>query len=144
MGLATWSPELRRWLEETAREAGFDSAGVAEVRDADDPYAAEEAARFAAWVEAGRAGEMEYLKRRDDAGTLVRSGLRVVAVRTTKALPFLRITMINCSDDCGGSKQNYLSGPGATLGAMLIPGHWWSGLRPCRLELDGLARIPAC
>ena len=77
MNLAMWTPELRRWLEESAREAGFDSAGVAEVRDADDPSAAEEAARFAAWVEAGRAGEMEYLKRRDDAGTFVRSGLRV-------------------------------------------------------------------
>lgn len=87
MSLAAWNPELRRWLEETAREAGFDSAGVAAVRDPDDPDVAEQATRFAAWVEAGRAGEMEYLKRRDDAGTLVRSGLRV-------AIPWARSVVV--------------------------------------------------
>ena len=70
-----------------AREAGFDAAGVAEVREPCDPAAAQEAARFADWVEAGHAGEMEYLKRRDEAGTLVRSALRV-------AMPWARSVVV--------------------------------------------------
>ena len=82
-----WTPELRQRLEEIAQEAGFDAVGVASVRDPDDPQAAREAARFAAWVESGGAGEMEYLKRRDEAGTLVRSGLRV-------AIPWARSVIV--------------------------------------------------
>jgi epoxyqueuosine reductase len=117
MGLATWSPELRRWLEETAREAGFDSAGVAEVRDADDPYAAEEAARFAAWVEAGRAGEMEYLKRRDDAGTLVRSGLRV-------AIPWARSVVVCAMNYNADAPRSIEAAP---QGAGWIARYAWSG-----------------
>jgi epoxyqueuosine reductase len=85
--LDRWTPELRQWLEESAREAGFDASGVAEVRKAGDPVAAQDAERFAAWVEAGRAGEMEYLKRRDEEGSLVRSGLQV-------ALPWARSVVV--------------------------------------------------
>ena len=72
-----WNAELRGWLDRSAREVGFEAVGVARVRDAQDPDATREAARYTAWVEAGRAGEMEYLKRRDEAGTLIRSGVRV-------------------------------------------------------------------
>jgi len=72
-----WTTELRQWLDTRARETGFDAAGVAEVRESDDPDVARESARFTDWVEAGRAGEMEYLKGRDDAGVLLRSALRV-------------------------------------------------------------------
>ena len=61
--------------------------GVAEVRDPAEPATAREAARFSGWVEAGRAGEMEYLKRRDDAGTLVRSALQV-------AMPWARSVVV--------------------------------------------------
>ena len=68
---------MREWLDGISREVGFDASGVAAVAGLDEDDAAEEAQRFSAWVEAGRAGEMEYLKRRDDAGTLVRSGLGV-------------------------------------------------------------------
>jgi epoxyqueuosine reductase len=71
-----WTPELRLWLDASAREAGFDVAGVAPVLDATDPAAAREAARFADWIAAGRAGEMDYLKRRDDSGSLLRGSLR--------------------------------------------------------------------
>jgi epoxyqueuosine reductase len=59
----TWTAELRRWLDECARETGFDASGIAEVSDSDSPAAAAEAKRFSEWVESGRAGEMEYLKR---------------------------------------------------------------------------------
>ena len=62
-----WTSGLRQWLRDLAASAGFDAAGVAPVASA-NPQPDEEhldAARFAAWIEAGRAGEMEYLKRRD-------------------------------------------------------------------------------
>ncbi len=71
--LATWSPELRRALEERARTAGFDLVGLASVGLPDDPAEKADAARFAAWIAADHAGEMEYLKRRDPSGALVRS-----------------------------------------------------------------------
>ena len=87
MKLEMWNTELRHWLERRAREAGFDAVGVAAVRDAEHPDAALEASRFAAWVESGRAGEMEYLKRRNVTGTLMRSGLRV-------AMPWARSVVV--------------------------------------------------
>ena len=87
MKLETWTAELRRWLDRSAREAGFEAVGLAGVRDPQDPDAAQEAARYTAWVEAGRAGEMEYLKRRDEAGTLIRSELRV-------AMPWARSVVV--------------------------------------------------
>ena len=87
MSLETWNPELRRWLESSARQAGFDAAGVAAVGDPEDPVVAQDAARFAGWVEAGHAGEMDYLKRRDEAGTLVRSAVQV-------AMPWARSVVV--------------------------------------------------
>lgn len=61
------SRELARRL---ALEAGFSEAGVVAL-----PYPAAErdAGRYAEWVEAGRAGTMRWLERRDEAGKLVRA-----------------------------------------------------------------------
>jgi epoxyqueuosine reductase len=72
-----WTIELREWLESTSREVGFDASGVAAVAGPDEAEAVQEAQRFSAWVDAGHAGEMEYLKRRDEGGTLLRSGVGV-------------------------------------------------------------------
>jgi epoxyqueuosine reductase len=53
-----------------ARGAGFDEAGlVALPHDAE----ARDAARFERWIEAGRAGTMQYLKRASEDGELVRA-----------------------------------------------------------------------
>jgi epoxyqueuosine reductase len=74
-------------------EAGFDTAGVAPVGaiesapDSGDVTAQLDAERFAAWVAAGRAGEMEYLKRRDEQGVLLRSGVQV-------AMPWARSVIV--------------------------------------------------
>jgi epoxyqueuosine reductase len=87
MGFEMWTRELRNWLGESARDAGFDAAGVALVPDRNEPEAAREAERFAAWVEAGHAGEMEYLKRRDEAGTMIRSAVTV-------AMPWARSVVV--------------------------------------------------
>jgi epoxyqueuosine reductase len=60
-----------------AREAGFAKAGIAPVPPAGDPSDYPELNYFENWIEDGRAGEMEYLKRRDQDNRLLRSSLRV-------------------------------------------------------------------
>ncbi|MGP8259813.1 MAG: epoxyqueuosine reductase [Acidobacteriaceae bacterium] len=87
MQVNRWNPELRRWLAEASRAAGFDVVGVADVRAPDDLVAVQQAARFSAWIDAGRAGEMEYLKRRNQQGTLLRGNLRV-------AMPWVRSAIV--------------------------------------------------
>src|SRR5579862_2499738 len=82
--MASLSAEL---VAQLAREAGFSAAGVASVPEPGSPEDAEERSRFDAWVDDGRAGEMEYLKRRDEAGALLRSSVRV-------ALPWARSVIV--------------------------------------------------
>jgi epoxyqueuosine reductase len=65
-------------VDALARAAGFTTAGIAAVPEPGSHEDQEERARFADWIEAGRAGEMEYLQRRDEAGKLLRSSVRVV------------------------------------------------------------------
>ena len=93
MANGEWTPELQQWLRERAIDAGFDTAGVAAVDSADSTKEGDQidAERFAAWVAAGRAGEMEYLKRRDEQGVLLRSGVQV-------AMPWAR-SVIVCALD---------------------------------------------
>jgi len=79
-----WTPELQFWLRERAIEAGFDTAGVA-AADVEDANV--DAERFTAWVAAGRAGEMDYLKRRNEQGELLRSSVQV-------AMPWARSVIV--------------------------------------------------
>lgn len=74
-------------MEEQARNVGFDAASVASVPPPQSELAERDATRFQSWIDAGRAGEMEYLKRRDQQGTLVRSGIKV-------ALPWARSVIV--------------------------------------------------
>ena len=53
-----WTTELQLWLREQAKVAGFDTAGVASVDTPESSHI--DAERFASWVAAGRAGEMEF------------------------------------------------------------------------------------
>ena len=78
--LSAWTPELREHITTLARDAGFDLAGIA-------PAAPEHDSRFTAWIDSGYAGEMDYLKRRDDAGTLLRSAVQV-------AIPWARSVLV--------------------------------------------------
>lgn len=82
-----WTPELVKWTQEQAIEAGFDTMGIASVPEPDSKFAEREADRFSAWIEAGRAGEMEYLKRRNQEGHLVRSGVKL-------AIPWARSVIV--------------------------------------------------
>ncbi|HEU4982343.1 MAG TPA: tRNA epoxyqueuosine(34) reductase QueG [Acidobacteriaceae bacterium] len=65
-------------VNELAQQAGFSLAGIAPVPPLDSPTTREERERFDEWIAAGAAGEMEYLKRRNDGGELVRSTLHAV------------------------------------------------------------------
>jgi epoxyqueuosine reductase len=82
---AEWTSELQLWLREQALHAGFDTAGVASVNAPESNHI--DAERFAAWVAAGRAGEMEYLKRRDEQGILLRSNVQI-------AMPWARSVIV--------------------------------------------------
>lgn len=70
-----------------AQEAGFSLAGIAAVPEPGSEEDREERTRFAAWVAAGHAGEMEYLKRCDEEGRLVRSSVRI-------AVPWVRSVIV--------------------------------------------------
>src|SRR5580692_10635045 len=61
-------------VRELARKAGFTEAGMVALPH---PETARDAAHFAEFVEKGRAGAMQYLARRDEAGELVRSRVDV-------------------------------------------------------------------
>ncbi len=63
--------QISSLIRRLCSESGFDSSGIAAVRGEDLP----ELAYFEQWIEQGRAGEMEYLKQRDDQGRLKRAAL---------------------------------------------------------------------
>ncbi len=73
--------ELATLIKGWAREAGFDLAGIASVRQ--HP----ELARFPEWIAAGRAGEMKYLESRDERGELRRGSL-------TSTFPWARSVIV--------------------------------------------------
>ncbi|MGH9596752.1 MAG: epoxyqueuosine reductase, partial [Edaphobacter sp.] len=110
-----WTTELQLWLREQAIDAGFDTAGVAPV---DTPELNQvDAERFAAWVAAGRAGEMEYLKRRDEQGVLLRSNVQT-------AMPWAR-SVIVCA--LNYNAQAPLSIASASPNTGWIARYAWSG-----------------
>jgi epoxyqueuosine reductase len=114
-----WTPELQQWLRERAIEAGFDTAGVAPVDEADSGNLAGnlDAGRFAAWIAAGRAGEMDYLKRRDEQGLLVRSAVHI-------AIPWAR-SVIVCALNYNASAPLSIDNP--PPGAGWVARYAWSG-----------------
>src|SRR5947209_16864636 len=67
--------DISALVRQFCSEAGFEASGVAAVRPEDLP----ELAYFERWIEEGRAGEMEYLKKRDEQGRLKRSSLEYAA-----------------------------------------------------------------
>jgi epoxyqueuosine reductase len=68
---------LQTLIASEAIQAGFSTAGIAVVPERGSPEDQSAREAFAEWIRQGSAGEMEYLKRRNDAGELVRSSLRI-------------------------------------------------------------------
>jgi len=86
-------------VSSAGRDSGFDRAGIAAVPAPGTPEDYEELRNFGPWVEGGRAGEMEYLKRRDEAGLLLRSSLRV-------AMPWARSVIVCATNyNCGAARS---------------------------------------
>ncbi len=79
---ASWTLGLRQVLTDTVATNGFSLGDVASAMPSP------ETANFLErWVDAGHAGEMEYLKRRDIDGTLLRSSIDV-------ALPWAKSVVV--------------------------------------------------
>ena len=77
----------REWIEQRARVVGFDLAGIASVAEPASASAANDDRRYTEWIDAGRAGEMGYLKRTDEAGDYLRGDLR-------RAMPWARSVIV--------------------------------------------------
>jgi epoxyqueuosine reductase len=104
-------------IAQEALKAGFSAAGIAAVPEPGSPEDEHERRNFAQWIEQGSAGEMEYLKRRNDAGELVRSSLRV-------AVPWAK-SVIVCVTNYNVPQP--LSIDPAPEGAGWIARYAWSG-----------------
>lgn len=115
-----WIGRWQEWIRERAAEAGFDTAGVAPVYGSESSPGRVDAERFADWVEAGRAGEMEYLKRRNENGVLLRSGVEV-------AMPWARSVVV-CAVNYNGDGPLSIEPAGEETG--WIARYAWSGRRP--------------
>lgn len=107
----------REWIEQQVRATGFDLAGIAIVPEASTAAGIESRRRFAEWIAAGRAGEMEWLKRTDTAGEFVRGDLR-------RSMPWARSVVICALDynpDAPRSIDEHAPGAG------WIARYAWSG-----------------
>ena len=80
----TLTREDRDWIKQQARTNGFDLAGVASISD---PDASNEDHRYTEWIDAGHAGEMDYLKRVDESGNYLRGDLR-------RSMPWARSVIV--------------------------------------------------
>ena len=69
------NPSLQQLVSQSAKDLGFHLAGITAVAEESDHPP--ELNSLEQWIADGRAGEMEYLKRRDSAGRLLRSSVRV-------------------------------------------------------------------
>jgi len=115
----TIHPADRIWLEQLARAQGFQLAGVAAVPESGSAEAKQAQDRFSAWIAAGRAGEMDYLKRSDDAGELLRGDLR-------RAIPWARSVVV-CALNYNADKGAPLSIDPAPADTGWIARYAWSG-----------------
>jgi epoxyqueuosine reductase len=111
--LTAWDAGLLAAVEHAAQEVGFDISGVAPADDPNLPH------RFADWVAAGRAGEMQWLKRRDETGVLVRSAVQV-------AIPWAR-SVIVCALNYNSAQPRSIDPADPATG--WIGRYAWSGRR---------------
>ncbi|MFT4113000.1 tRNA epoxyqueuosine(34) reductase QueG [Silvibacterium sp.] len=110
--------QLRReHIQRLAEECGFSLGGVAEVPPADSAQSAEERQRFEHWIASGAAGEMEYLKRRNEDGELLRSSIRAV-------FPWAKSVIVCAANYNGAPVRSIDPAPG---GSAWIARYAWSG-----------------
>jgi epoxyqueuosine reductase len=97
--------KIAAFVKKAAREAGFDLAGVAPVRDFP------ELGRLAEWLAAGHGGEMKYLEARDDSGRLKRVSLRSTApwARSVIVCAINYNTALSYSTELGDPERGWIS-----------------------------------
>jgi epoxyqueuosine reductase len=117
--ITEWTDALRSAVDTEARNAGFARTGIAALDDPASPQESAGAARFAQWVEAGRAGEMHYLTRRNEHGALVRSSIRY-------SLPWARSVLV-CAFPYASDLPLSIDAP--PPGSAWIARYAWSGKR---------------
>jgi epoxyqueuosine reductase len=136
-----WTSELIAQVQALARAQGFAGAGVAAAPTSSTPDGSLTAERFAAWLDAGHAGEMQYLKRRDETGQLLRASARV-------AMPWARSVVV-CALNynlgaAGGAAPNSIDPADTDTG--WIARYAWTGDesgRPLDYHDDLLRRLRA-
>ena len=136
-----WIAELEQSLREIAFSAGFDRMEVVSLTppESESGIAAEDSERFSSWVDAGRAGDMEYLKRRNEEGVLLRSSVRV-------AMPWARSVVVCAMNYNASAPRSIEEAPGDTG---WIARYAWSGrqdteadqLRPTDYHDELLSRL---
>jgi len=105
-----------------ALEAGFSKAGVAPIPPPGepDPRLSELEAYFENWIERGYAGEMDYLKRRDQDNRLLRSSLRI-------AVPWARSVIVCAANyNADAPRSMDLASPESAW----IARYAWTGYQP--------------
>ncbi len=107
----------RDWIEARALAAGFDLAGIATVPAETSVEAGQNDRRFTEWIAAGHAGEMEYLKRANEAGELLRGDLR-------RAMPWAK-SVIVCALNYNADAPRSIEPAPPTAG--WIARYAWSG-----------------
>ncbi len=115
--------DLQATVLRLAQACGFAHAGIASLPEPDD--AEQQGAYLEAWIARGHAGEMEYLKRRDALGRLVRSSLAAAA-------PWARSVIVCAAPYHTGAP---LSITPADPQAGWIARYAWSGARDDKDEL---------
>ncbi|MGI4827857.1 MAG: tRNA epoxyqueuosine(34) reductase QueG [Janthinobacterium lividum] len=107
----------REWIEAEAKRAGFDLAGLASVPDPESESAQAEAQHFADWIASGAAGDMDWLKRTDASGALVRGDLR-------RSVPWARSVLV-CAVNYNAEAPRSIDPAAADAG--WIARYAWSG-----------------
>ena len=74
-------------LTRLAKAEGFDLAGIAALDKAEEQGSDDPGKYLEDWIAAGHAGEMEYLKRRNEQGALLRSEVKA-------AIPWARSAIV--------------------------------------------------
>jgi epoxyqueuosine reductase len=128
-------PSLQQVVQTLAQEEGFALAGVAPIRLEDDAALSEtlpELNTLETWIVEGRAGEMEYLKRRDSAGRLLRTSVTV-------PFPWVRSVVV-CAVNYHCEQPYSLDAPADEQPAGWIARYAWSGKpAPAAADPDRLA-----
>jgi epoxyqueuosine reductase len=100
-----------------AKAHGFDLAGIVALDNQDEREAENAGSYLEQWIAAGHAGEMDYLKRRNEQGELLRSNVRA-------AIPWAR-SVIVCASSYNASGP--LSIDPAPSGTGWIARYAWAG-----------------